>query len=86
MTTIRLPQQDAAAGRLREIFNAIMRREELVFGIRRVSNVWMAMAHHPEYLESNWQRSRAIMQRGKLPPLEKELVAVGVSIVNGCHY
>ena len=86
MTTIRLPRQEEASGRLREIFEAIMRREERVFGIRRVSNVWLAMAHHPAYLEANWERSRAIMQRGKLPPFEKELVAVGVSIVNGCRY
>ena len=84
MTTIRLPRQEEASGRLREIFEAIMRREERVFGIRRVSNVWLAMAHHPAYLEANWERSRAIIQRGELPPLEKELVAIGVSIVNGC--
>jgi alkylhydroperoxidase family enzyme len=86
MTTIRLKRQEEAEGRLQEIFAAIMRREERLFGIKRVSNVWLAMAHCPAYLEANWQRSRAIMQRGQLPPLEKELVAVGVSIVNGCHY
>lgn len=86
MSTIRLARQEDATGRLREIFDVILRREERVFGIKRVSNVWLAMAHAPEYLESNWQRSRAIMQRGNVPPLEKELIAVAVSTVNGCHY
>ena len=86
MTTIQLAREAEATGRLREIFDVIVRREEKVFGIRRVSNVWLAMAHHPEYLEANWHCSRAIMQRGLLPPLEKELVAVAVSTVNVCHY
>lgn len=86
MSTIKLARQEEATGRLREIFDAIMRREERVFGIRRVSNVWLAQAHCPAYLESTWNRSRGIMQRGNLPPLEKELVASAVSIVNGCHY
>jgi AhpD family alkylhydroperoxidase len=86
VTTIRLAREEDARGRLREIFNAIIRREEQLFGIRRLSNSWLAMAHRPEYLEANWERSRAIMQRGRLRPLEKELVAGGVSIVNGCRY
>jgi alkylhydroperoxidase family enzyme len=86
MPTIRLAREGDASGRLREIFDVIVRREEKVFGIRRVSNVWLSMAHFPEYLEANWQCSRAIMQRGSLPPLDKELVAVAVSTINVCHY
>jgi len=44
------------------------------------------MAHSPDYLEANWSRSRALMQRGKFTPLQRELIAAAVSIANHCHY
>jgi AhpD family alkylhydroperoxidase len=80
VTTIRLPREDEATGRLRKILDAIRLRQG------RVSNLWRAMAHHPAYLEANWQRARAIMEQGKLPVLVKEFVAVGVSVANLCPY
>lgn len=86
MSTIRLPNPEDAQGKLRQIFDVIERREEKVFGTRRVSNVWLAQAHWPAYLEANWERSRATMQRGHVPASIKEMVAVGTSVVNTCHY
>ena len=37
-------------------------------------------------LEANWNRSRALMQRGDFSPLQRELIASAVSMANGCHY
>jgi alkylhydroperoxidase family enzyme len=86
MTTIRLLDPDAAAGRTKEIFDAILRRESKVFGATRVSNIWRCMAHSPALLEANWNRSRALMQRGAFTPLQRELVATAVSVANACTY
>jgi alkylhydroperoxidase family enzyme len=44
------------------------------------------MGHKAEYLEANWNRSRALMQRGSFTPLGRELIATAVSIANGCTY
>jgi hypothetical protein len=44
------------------------------------------MAHVPGYLEANWNRSRALMQRGQFTPLQRELLAIAVSAANSCHY
>jgi alkylhydroperoxidase family enzyme len=86
MTTIRLVDPAAASGRVREIFDAVLRRERAVFGATSVSNIWRCMAHAPALLEANWNRSRALMQRGDFTPLQRELIATAVSIANACHY
>jgi alkylhydroperoxidase family enzyme len=86
MTTIRLPDPDEAGGRAREIFDAVLRREAKVFGATGVSNIWRCMAHSPALLEANWNRSRALMQRGRFTPLQRELVATAVSVANACTY
>ncbi|MBI1846383.1 MAG: carboxymuconolactone decarboxylase family protein [Candidatus Rokubacteria bacterium] len=86
MTTIRLPDPDEAAGRAREIYDAVLRREAKVFGATSVSNIWRCMAHSPALLEANWNRSRALMQRGRFTPLQRELVATAVSVANACTY
>jgi alkylhydroperoxidase family enzyme len=44
------------------------------------------MAHSPALLEANWNRSRALMQRGSFTPLQRELVATAVSVANACTY
>lgn len=86
MTTIRLADTDAMTGRAREILDAVVRREKSVFGATTVSNIWRCMAHSPALLEANWNRSRALMQRGEFTPLQRELVATAVSVANACRY
>ncbi len=86
MTTIPLPDPEAVGGRAKEIFDAVLRRESKVFGATTVSNIWRCMAHSPGLLEANWNRSRALMQRGTFTPLQRELVATAVSIANACTY
>jgi alkylhydroperoxidase family enzyme len=86
MSTIRLLDPSEARGRSREIFDAVLARERKVFGATRVSNIWRCMGHSPALLEANWNRSRALMQRGDFTPLQRELIATAVSVANACHY
>src|SRR5215470_600293 len=86
MTTIRLVDDASAGGLTKEIFDAVLRRERAVFGATAVSNIWRCMGHSPALLEANWNRSRALMQRGRFTPLQRELVATAVSIANACTY
>jgi hypothetical protein len=51
-----------------------------------VSNIWRCQGHAPAYLEANWERSRALMQRGRFSPLQRELIATAVSVANACTY
>lgn len=86
MSTIRMVDPDAVTGTTKAIFDAVLRRERLVFGATAVSNIWRCMGHHGDLLEANWNRSRALMQRGKSTPLQRELVATAVSVANHCGY
>ena len=86
MTTIRMVDPAAVTGKTKEIFDAVLRREQTVFGAAAVSNIWRCMGHAGDYLEANWQRSRALMQRGRFTPLQRELIATAVSIANACVY
>lgn len=86
MTTIRLVDAANTTGKTKEIFDAVLRREQKVFGATSVSNIWRCMGHAPALLEANWNRSRALMQRGQFSPLQRELVATAVSVANACRY
>lgn len=86
MTTIRLVDADSLTRKVREIFDAVLQREQRVFGATTVSNIWRCMGHSPALLEANWNRSRALMQRGGFTPLQREFVATAVSIANACTY
>ena len=83
MSSIKLISEDDATGKVKEVFEEI--KETL--GIDFVPNLYRAMAPIPEYLESQWKKTKAIMQRpGKLDKLTREVIAVAVSAVNGCQY
>ena len=86
MSTIPMVDPSAVTGKAREVFDAVLRRESKVFGATAVSNIWRCIGHKGEYLEANWNRSRALMQRGSFTPLGRELIATAVSIANGCTY
>jgi alkylhydroperoxidase family enzyme len=86
VSTIRLLEPADAVGKVREIFDAVLARESRVFGATSVSNIWRCMGHSRALLEANWNRSRALMQRGRFTPLQRELIATAVSAANACHY
>jgi uncharacterized peroxidase-related enzyme len=76
-----LSEQDAT-GKTKEIYREI----EESFGM--VPNFFKAQAAvDPEWLELNWQREKKIMiAAGALDRKTKELIAMVVSLVNGCEY
>ena len=86
MATIRMVDPGRVTGKTRDVFDAVLRREAKVFGATAVSNIWRCQGHVADYLEANWERSRALMQRGRFTPLQRELVATAVSVANACTY
>ena len=84
MASIRMIDEDDATGNVKKIYSDI--KESL--GIDFVPNMYKIMAHKPDYLETTWNKTKAIMQdnTGKLDTLTKEIIAVAVSATMGCKY
>jgi alkylhydroperoxidase/carboxymuconolactone decarboxylase family protein YurZ len=84
MASIKMISEEEAAGKTKEIFVNI--KETL--GIDFVPNMYKIMAHKPDYLETTWNKTKAIMhdKSGKLDNLAKEIIAVAVSATMGCEY
>jgi len=83
MASIRMVPENEAVGRVKAVYEEI--KQEL--GISFVPNLYKVMASNPGYLEANWNKVKAVMvAKGKLDRLTKEIIAVAVSAVQGCHY
>src|SRR5262245_27356444 len=82
MTTVRLVDEATAGPRVRAIFEDIKATKK----VDRVSNIWRALATHPEHLALCWTRLKAIMRPGKVDALTKEIIALAVSATNACDY
>ncbi len=83
MASIRMVSEDDAVGRVKGVYEEI--KQEL--GISFVPNLYKVMASNPGYLEANWNKVKAVMvAEGKIDRLTKEIIAVAVSAVQGCHY
>jgi alkylhydroperoxidase family enzyme len=82
MALIRLISEEEATGKVKDIFADIKQTK----GIDFVPNIWRALATCPEHLEVTWQKLKTIMRPGKLDALSKEIIALAVSITNGCEY
>jgi AhpD family alkylhydroperoxidase len=82
MSTVRLVDENTDHPKVRAIFADIKATKK----IDRVPNIWRALATHPEHLELCWTRLKAIMSPGKLDMLTKEIIALAVSVTNGCDY
>ena len=82
MSTVRLVDEATASPRVRAVFDDIKASKK----IDRVPNLWRALATHPEHLELVWTRLKAIMRPGKIDLLTKEIIALAVSVTNGCDY
>ena len=86
MSTIPMLPDDEIPRSAQALVARILAREQRVFGATSLSNVWRCQVRHPEYMHANWARSRALMQRGNVPPVTKEMVASAVSMINACEY
>ena len=83
MASVKLISEDEATGKVKDLYEEIKAK----LGTDFVPNLYRAMAWNPEYLEANWRKDQAVMSQSKrLDPLTKEIIAVAVSAVNGCHY
>lgn len=83
MSVVRMVPKEEAVGKTKEIYDEIKSQLGIDFG----PNLYKVMALKPEYLEANWNKTRAVMAaEGQLDRLTKEIVAVAVSAVNSCHY
>lgn len=82
MPTVKLVSEKTDHPRVRAVFEDIKATKQ----IDRVPDVWRALATHPEHLELCWSRLKAIMRPGKLDMLTKEIIALAVSVTNGCRY
>jgi len=84
MSTVRLVEENAKG--LNPKVKAVYDDIKAVKKTDRVSNIWRALATNPDHLELCWTRLKAIMQPGKVDMLTKEIIALAVSVTNGCSY
>jgi alkylhydroperoxidase family enzyme len=82
MPTVRLVEEDDPDPVVQEVFADIKATKKIDF----IPNIWRALAVHPPHLQLCWTRLKAIMRPGKVDLLTKEIVALAVSVTNGCHY
>jgi alkylhydroperoxidase/carboxymuconolactone decarboxylase family protein YurZ len=84
MASIKMIDEENATGNVKKIYSEI----KASLGIDFVPNMYKVMAHKPHYLETTWNKTKAIMhdKKGKLDSLTKEIIAVAVSATMGCEY
>ncbi len=82
MATIELISEEDATGKAKEIYDEIKDTLEIDF----VPNMYRVMAHKPDYLEAQWNKTKVVMNGEKLDRMTKEIIAVAVSAVSGCDY
>ena len=82
MPTVKMVEYEAATGRVKEIFDDIKDTRNIAF----IPNFWKTIAHHPPTLDRVWSDLKSIMAPGRLDTLTKEMIAVAVSVTNGCTY
>jgi AhpD family alkylhydroperoxidase len=82
VATVKLVPEDDPNPLVQEVFRDIKETKEIDF----VPNIWRALATHPPHLHACWTRLKAIMGPGKLDLLTKEIIALAVSVTNGCPY
>src|SRR5262245_63704561 len=86
--TVRLVDENAAGGKVREVFDDIKRTKQIDF----VPALWRALATNPDQLEAVWRELKSLMhpeaagRKGKLDPRTRETIALVVSATNGCSY
>jgi alkylhydroperoxidase family enzyme len=83
LAAIAMISEEEAKGKVKKIYDEIMER----LGIDFVPNLYKVMAHNPEYLEVNWNKSKTVMhQNGKLDAVTKEAIAITIATALGCDY
>ena len=83
MASIKMIDENDASGKVKEIYDEIKKS----LGIDFVPNLYKVMAHNPDYLEVNWNKTKTVMHHnGKLDAVTKEAIAIAVATTLGCDY
>ena len=88
VATVKPVAEDAATGRVAEIFADIKRTKNL----DRVPNLWRVLATNPTQLELVWTTLKTLMhpeavgRTSALDAATRETIALAVSATNGCDY
>jgi uncharacterized peroxidase-related enzyme len=82
MPTVKLVDENDPHPLVRKVFADVKATKKIDF----IPNIWRALATNPQHLELCWTRLKAIMQPGKVDLLTKEIIALAVSVTNGCTY
>ncbi|MEM8856485.1 MAG: carboxymuconolactone decarboxylase family protein [Pseudomonadota bacterium] len=77
-----LVSDEAASGAVKAVFDDIRATRGTDF----VNNFWRVLANDPALLERTWTDLKAVMGKGHLDPLTKELIYLAVSLSNDCTY
>ena len=82
MATVKLLDYEDVPAEAKAVYDEIKASR----AVEDVNNFWKAMANNPSALRTFWERMKAVMGKGELDPLTKELIYVAVSIANNCEY
>ncbi len=88
VATVRPVEEADATGRVAEVFADIRATK----GLDAVPRFWRVLATNPAHLDQVWTRLKALMhpeaegRTGRLEPMTREIIALAVSVTNGCAY
>ena len=82
MAWIDVMDEGTADGRLRELYAPMVDPT-----YRRVDNILQIHSLHPEGLRTHWELYREVMTgTPTLRKVDREMIALVVSVINDCHY
>ena len=77
-----LTEYDAASAEVRGLYDEI----RATLGVSRLPNWVKAMGGNATLLRGTWEKTKAVLVEGRLPPLLKELVVFYISTRRGSEY
>lgn len=80
MAVVKLTEPNDAPEKTQALYAAVLDK----FGV--VPNFLKAMGNHPDFLEAVLQMHSAVFDAGVIPSKYKNLIALAVSMTNGCGY
>lgn len=82
MPTVKMVEYEDASPEVKAVYDDIMATRNT----NTINNFWKTIAVHPPTLARTWRDLKEVMAPGALDPMVKEMIAVAVSVTNGCAY
>lgn len=82
MPTVKMVEYKDASPEVKAVYDDIMATRNT----NTINNFWKTIAVHPPTLARTWRDLKEVMAPGALDPMVKEMIAVAVSVTNGCAY